>query len=114
MKVRLLKGLSLVEAYRFFSSALVFATFFHLLARQIGTGLFSVHVSANDSKRAQEMIVLDRAKTSFFSNVSHELRTPLTLILGPLEDVLSSKNNLEEVDRSRLVTVQRHANRSVW
>jgi signal transduction histidine kinase/DNA-binding response OmpR family regulator len=30
------------------------------------------------------------AKFNFFTNISHELRTPLTLILGPLEDVLSS------------------------
>ncbi len=30
------------------------------------------------------------AKFNFFTTISHELRTPLTLILGPLEDVLSS------------------------
>ncbi len=30
------------------------------------------------------------AKFNFFTNISHELRTPLTLILGPLEDALSS------------------------
>jgi signal transduction histidine kinase/AraC-like DNA-binding protein/CheY-like chemotaxis protein len=30
------------------------------------------------------------ARFNFFTNISHELRTPLTLILGPLEDVLSS------------------------
>ncbi|MEP7109133.1 MAG: substrate-binding domain-containing protein [Ferruginibacter sp.] len=30
------------------------------------------------------------AKFHFFTNISHELRTPLTLILGPLEEILSS------------------------
>ena len=42
------------------------------------------------------------AKFNFFTNISHELRTPLTLIMGPLEDTLSSpklhftvKNNLD-------------------
>ncbi|PMD92435.1 hybrid sensor histidine kinase/response regulator [Siphonobacter sp. BAB-5405] len=30
-------------------------------------------------------------KLSFFTNVSHELRTPLTLILGPMEELVSSK-----------------------
>jgi signal transduction histidine kinase/AraC-like DNA-binding protein/CheY-like chemotaxis protein len=30
------------------------------------------------------------AKFNFFTNISHELRTPLTLILGPLEEILSS------------------------
>ncbi|PKK37121.1 hybrid sensor histidine kinase/response regulator [Siphonobacter sp. SORGH_AS_0500] len=31
-------------------------------------------------------------KLRFFTNVSHELRTPLTLILGPIEELLSSRN----------------------
>jgi signal transduction histidine kinase len=75
-------------------------------------------------------MALDRAKTSFFSNVSRaslllpiqtladvrwtadELRTPLTLILGPLDDVLSTrKDNLLREDRERLNTVNRHAKR---
>ncbi|HWJ28896.1 MAG TPA: ATP-binding protein, partial [Flavisolibacter sp.] len=47
------------------------------------------------------------AKFNFFTNISHEFRTPLTLILGPLEDALSSsklhftiKNNLDLVHRN--------------
>jgi len=49
------------------------------------------------------------AKFSFFTNISHEFRTPLTLILGPLEDVLSSpklhftvKNNLQLIHRNAM------------
>ena len=49
------------------------------------------------------------AKFNFFTNISHELRTPLTLIMGPLEDALSSsklhftiKNNLEFVQRNSM------------
>lgn len=30
------------------------------------------------------------AKFNFFTNISHELRTPLTLILGPLEEIVTS------------------------
>ncbi len=33
---------------------------------------------------------MHQVQLQFFTNISHELRTPLTLILGPLEDVLSS------------------------
>ena len=49
------------------------------------------------------------AKFNFFTNISHELRTPLTLIMGPLEDALSSsklhftvKNNLEFIQRNTI------------
>jgi len=49
------------------------------------------------------------AKFNFFTNISHEFRTPLTLILGPLEEALSSpklhftiKNNLDLVHRNSL------------
>lgn len=89
----------------------LFASFFHLLTRSIGSGMFSVFVSETDAARAAELAQLNRAKSSFFSNVSHELRTPLSLILGPLEDVLSGKNNLGSTDRNRLVTVQKNAGR---
>ncbi|KAK4705487.1 hypothetical protein P7C70_g716, partial [Phenoliferia sp. Uapishka_3] len=61
--------------------------------------------------RADELVQLDAAKSAFFSNVSHELRTPLTLILGPLDDVLTARENLQPADRDRLAVVQRHATR---
>lgn len=49
------------------------------------------------------------AKFNFFTNITHELRTPLTLIMGPLEDALSSpklhftvKNNLDFIQRNTI------------
>jgi len=33
---------------------------------------------------------LTNLKLGFFTNISHELRTPLTLILGPVEEIMSS------------------------
>ena len=49
------------------------------------------------------------AKFNFFTNISHEFRTPLTLILGPLEDLLSSaklhftaKNSLELIHKNAI------------
>lgn len=52
---------------------------------------------------------LDRLKSDFFANVSHELRTPLALILGPTESMLSTGDNLTELQRRDLAVIQRNA-----
>ncbi len=51
------------------------------------------------------------AKLRFFTNFSHELRTPLTLILGPVEDLLSSATNLSAAQRHDLGLVRRNTQR---
>lgn len=48
---------------------------------------------ANDQKEKE----VYQAKIEFFTNVSHEIRTPLTLILNPLENVIKSAKNNNEI-----------------
>ena len=48
------------------------------------------------------------AKFNFFTNISHEFRTPLTLIMGPLEDILSS-SRLHFTTRNSLELIHKNA-----
>ena len=68
-----------------------YAGYLDLIAGQIAASITNAEAYEEERKRAEALAELDRAKTSFFSNVSHELRTPLTLILGPIEDALTSR-----------------------
>ena len=81
--------------------------FLDLITGQIAASITNANAYEQERKRAEELAELDRAKTTFFSNVSHELRTPLTLILGPIEDALTSQSppspqNLEMLHRNAL------------
>ncbi len=60
---------------------------------------------AEEGRRSSE------AKLRFFTNFSHELRTPLTLILGPVEDLLTSPSDLTPAQRHDLKLVRRNAQR---
>jgi signal transduction histidine kinase len=68
-----------------------YAGLLDLIAGQIAASITNAEAYEGERKRAEALAELDRAKTAFFSNVSHELRTPLTLILGPIEDALTSQ-----------------------
>ena len=82
--------------------------FMSMVASQIGTAVASARALEEAQARATALAELDRAKTAFFSNVSHEFRTPLTLLLGPLEEAVTSSGRLERED---LETVHRNAQR---
>jgi hypothetical protein len=65
-----------------------YASFLETLSRQLGSNLAAAHAHDEETKRAEMLAELDRAKTLFFSNVSHEFRTPITLMVGPIETML--------------------------
>jgi len=52
---------------------------------------------------------LDHLKSEFFANISHEFRTPLTLILGQIENVVSS--DIQYSDKRKLAMATKNANR---
>ena len=60
-------------------------------------------------QEAERIKALDEAKSQFFANVTHEFRTPLTLIIGPLEQKLSSV--LPDEERQTTERMLRHAQR---
>ncbi len=60
---------------------------------------------AEENRRSSE------AKLRFFTNFSHELRTPLTLILGPVEEMLTSPADLSPAQRHDLKLVRRNTQR---
>ncbi|MEH2207526.1 MAG: ATP-binding protein [Nostoc sp.] len=79
--------------------------FIDLVAAQIAASIANAQAYEEERKRAEALAEIDRAKTVFFSNVSHEFRTPLTLMLGPLEDTLTT---LPAKEREQLEMVQRN------
>ncbi|MDP3441861.1 MAG: response regulator, partial [Ignavibacteria bacterium] len=52
---------------------------------------------------------LNELKSHFFANISHEFRTPLTLILGQLENVMTSEINTSE--KAKLQVANQNARR---
>jgi signal transduction histidine kinase/DNA-binding response OmpR family regulator/streptogramin lyase len=59
--------------------------------------------------QAEKEKELTDLKLGFFTNISHELRTPLTLILGPLEELMTSAGPAEAKRHDKLQLMHRQA-----
>ena len=88
-----------------------YISFMSLVVRQITTAIADVNTLQQERRRAEALVEIDRAKTTFFSNVSHEFRTPLTLMLGPLEETLALGNLLPDRAQQSLTIVHRNSMR---
>jgi signal transduction histidine kinase/CheY-like chemotaxis protein len=95
-----------VNPYRRYRSP--YSGFVDLLAGQISAALGNARAYEAERRRAEALTELDRAKTTFFSNVSHELRTPLTLMLSPVEQLLSTRQEHPSDERELLELVHRN------
>ena len=83
--------------------------FLELVSAQIASAIANARAYEAERKRNEALAEIDRTKTAFFSNISHELRTPLTLILGPLEDLLSQRDDLAPDDREQIELAHRNS-----
>ncbi|MGA8299171.1 MAG: ATP-binding protein [Terriglobales bacterium] len=88
-----------------------YGLFLETLGRQLGSNLAAARAHEEETRRAEMLAELDRAKTVFFSNVSHEFRTPLTLIVGPVENMLAGARPSAFVSREELQLVHRNSMR---
>ncbi len=54
---------------------------------------------------------ISQVKLRFFTNIAHEFRTPLTLILGPLDNIMTSPGSMDARLRKQLNIMGRNAGR---
>ncbi len=86
------------------------------LAYLIVIALISVSIyntASRLSRYRNELAVekkVNELKLQFFTNISHEIRTPLTLIIGPIEDMLSS-HNISARNRTLMEIINKNAKR---
>lgn len=54
------------------------------------------------NEQNDQLLKLDQAKSNFFTNIAHEFRTPLTLSIGPLKEIESSGELLDQQNKRYL------------
>ena len=61
---------------------------------------FVLEQERQETGRRQE---LDRLKLKFLTNLSHEFRTPISLIMGPVDQLLSTRNDQQSQDSLQMI-----------
>jgi ligand-binding sensor domain-containing protein/signal transduction histidine kinase/DNA-binding response OmpR family regulator len=95
-------------AFLFYAVSICIALY--LLIKIIISSSRLKHALEIEQLNQQKQELLNQSKLQFFTNVSHEFRTPLTLILGPLEEIISSYKGNNALYRE-LQSIEKNASR---
>ena len=82
-----------------------------ILITAIAVSIFKT--AARLSQYRNELLVekkVNELKLQFFTNISHEIRTPLTLIIGPIEDILTT-HGISPKNRTLMEIIHKNAKR---
>ena len=71
--------------------------FSNRLTKQQANYKNSLEIARLEKEKSEEV---SGAKLSFFTEIAHEIRTPLTLIVGPLNDLLSTRKFDDQLKKS--------------
>ncbi|HUR30586.1 MAG TPA: ATP-binding protein, partial [Saprospiraceae bacterium] len=98
-----------LTSFAFILYALLLCALIYLLWQLQMKRVRAKHQQQLELVEFEKLKELDQLKSRFFANISHEFKTPLTLILGPVDNMLSSKIPSEFIKQCQ--TIKRSAQR---